>query len=127
MGAAFLAEAVLTAFLVFTVLRATDVLAPVGFAGLAIGLVLTLIHLASIPITNTSVNPARSLGPAVFVGDWALKQLWLFIVAPLLGAAVSAGIYLALGVGEKAITLEAAEEALPEEQRQRRAEAGEAP
>src|SRR5215212_8209930 len=77
---AFLVEVVLTFFLVFTVLGATDIKAPVGFAGIAIGLVLTVIHLVGIPVTNTSVNPARSIGPAVFVGRWALAQLWLFIV-----------------------------------------------
>jgi aquaporin Z len=81
--AAFVAEVILTMFLVVTVLGATDVKAPVGFAGVAIGLVLTLIHLVGIPITNTSVNPARSIGPALFVQGWALQQLWLFIVAPL--------------------------------------------
>ena len=82
-GAAFAAEVVLTAFLVFTVLSATDRIATVAFAGIPIGLVLTLIHLVGIPITNTSVNPARSIGPALFVGGWAIEQLWLFIVAPL--------------------------------------------
>lgn len=89
-GAAFAAEVVLTAFLVFTVLAATDRLAAVAFAGIPIGLVLVLIHLVGIPIDGTSVNPARSIGPAVFVGGWALGQLWLFIVAPLAGAAVAA-------------------------------------
>jgi aquaporin Z len=123
MGAAFLAEVLLTAFLVFTVLRATDLLAPVGFAGIAIGLVLVLIHLVSIPITATSVNPARSLGPAIFVGGWALQQLWLFIVAPLLGGAVAAGLYLGLGVGHETLSLETAYEALPAEQEERRQQA----
>jgi aquaporin Z len=84
--AALIVEIVLTGLLVFTVLSATDRIANVAFAGLPIGLVLTLIHLVSIPIDNTSVNPARSLGPAVFVGGWALEQLWLFIVAPIAGA-----------------------------------------
>lgn len=84
--AALLAEVVLTGMLVFTVLSATDRIANVAFAGIPIGLVLTLIHLVGIPIDNTSVNPARSLGPAVFVGGWALEQLWLFIVAPIAGA-----------------------------------------
>ena len=97
--AAFLCEMVLTAFLVFTVLGSTDVLAPVGFAGLPIGFVLALIHLVSIPITNTSVNPARSLGPALFVGGWALSQLWLFIVAPFVGAGIAAMIYNTIGRG----------------------------
>src|SRR6267143_1748155 len=90
---AFVVEIVLTFFLIFTVLGATDLRAPVGFAGIAIGLVLTLIHLVVIPITNTSVNPARSIGPAVFVGGWALSQLWLFIVAPMIGAVVAAAVY----------------------------------
>lgn len=89
----FVAEIVLTMFLVLTVLGSTDVKAPAGFAGLAIGLVLTLIHLVGIPITNTSVNPARSIGPALFVGGWAISQLWLFILAPLIGAAIAAVIY----------------------------------
>ena len=92
---ALLVEIVLTFFLVFTVLGATDVKAPVGFAGIAIGLVLTLIHLVGIPVTNTSVNPARSIGPALFVRGWALSQLWLFIVAPLIGAAIAAVVYRA--------------------------------
>jgi aquaporin Z len=93
LGAAFLAEVLLTAFLIFTVLAATDRLANVAFAGLPIGLVLTLIHLVGIPITNTSVNPARSIGPALFVGGWALEQLWLFIVAPLVGALIGAVVH----------------------------------
>jgi aquaporin Z len=89
-GSAFVVEVVLTAFLVFTVLSATDRISNVAFAGIPIGLVLTLIHLVGIPVTNTSVNPARSIGPAIFVGGWALGQLWLFIVAPLVGAALAA-------------------------------------
>jgi len=96
MGGAFLAETILTAFLIFTVLSATNRLANVAFAGIPIGLVLTLIHLVGIPITNPSVNPARSIGPAIFVGGWALSQLWLFIVAPLLGALLGAGVHMAL-------------------------------
>ncbi|QSQ24566.1 aquaporin Z [Pyxidicoccus parkwayensis] len=96
MSAAFLAEVVLTFLLVLTVLGATDARAPVGFAGLAIGLVLTLVHLVGIPVTNTSVNPARSLGPALFSGGRALSQLWLFIVAPLLGGATAAAVYRTL-------------------------------
>src|ERR1700744_4715530 len=87
MMAAFISEVVLTMFLVLTVLGSTDVKAPVGFAGVAIGLVLTLIHLVGIPITNTPVNPARSVGPAIFVGGWAWQQLGRFIVAPLSGGA----------------------------------------
>jgi len=74
-------------------LRATDKRAPKGFAGIAIGLALTLIHLISIPVTNTSVNPARATGPALFVGDWALKQLWLFWLAPIVGGLIGAVVY----------------------------------
>ena len=92
-GSAFAAEVVLTAFLVFAVLAATDRLAETAFAGIPIGLVLVMVHLVGIPITNLSVNPARSIGPAIFVGGWALSQLWLFIVAPLVGAALGAGIH----------------------------------
>jgi aquaporin Z len=92
-GAALLAEVILTAFLVFTVLSATDKIASVAFAGIPIGLVLTVIHLVGIPITNLSVNPARSIGPAIFVGGWALGQVWLFIVAPLLGAALASVLH----------------------------------
>ncbi|MBB5338765.1 aquaporin Z [Tunturiibacter gelidoferens] len=84
--ACFVAEVVLTAFFLLVILGATDERAPKGFAPIAIGLCLTLIHLISIPVTNTSVNPARSTGPAIFVGGWALSQLWLFWVAPILGA-----------------------------------------
>jgi aquaporin Z len=93
---ALIAEIVLTAFLVLTVLASTDPNAPAGFAGIAIGLVLTLIHLVSIPVTNTSVNPARSIGPALFVRGWALQQLWLFIVAPVMGACVGAAAFEAI-------------------------------
>ena len=118
--AAFIAEVVLTFFLVFTVLGATDVKAPVGFAGLAIGLVLTLIHLVGIPITNTSVNPARSIGPAIFVGGWALAQLWLFIIAPLIGAAVASAVYAVVRQPEVLIPVREAERALPSEQIERR-------
>jgi aquaporin Z len=120
MGAAFISEVVLTAFLVLTVLGSTDVRAPVGFAGLAIGLVLTLIHLVSIPVDNTSVNPARSIGPALFAGSDAIGQLWLFIIAPLIGAALAAGIYALISVEEVVIPASAAEQALPDEQTQRR-------
>jgi aquaporin Z len=123
MGAAFLAEVILTLFLVITVLGATDVKAPVGFAGLAIGLVLTLVHLVGIPITNTSVNPARSIGPALFVGGWAISQLWLFIIAPLIGAALAAGIYSAIRVvPAEVITTAEAERALLSEQAERERE-----
>jgi aquaporin Z len=86
--ACFVAEVLLTAFFLLVILGATDERAPKGFAPIAIGLCLTLIHLISIPITNTSVNPARSTGPALFVGGWALGQLWLFWVAPILGAII---------------------------------------
>jgi aquaporin Z len=120
LGAAFLAEVILTAFLVLTVLGSTDIKAPVGFAGVAIGLVLTLIHLVGIPITNTSVNPARSIGPAVFVGGWALQQLWLFIVAPLIGAAVAAAVYGGIRIPAELITTPEAERALRSEQAERK-------
>jgi len=119
MAACFLAEVILTMFLVLTVLGSTDIKAPVGFAGLAIGLVLVLIHLVGIPITNTSVNPARSIGPAIFVGGWALEQLWLFIVAPLVGAAVAAGIYGAMRLPDAVISTPAGERALASEQAER--------
>jgi aquaporin Z len=89
-GAAAMTEIVMTFMFLIVILGATHKRAPVGFAGLAIGLALTLIHLISIPVTNTSVNPARSTGPALFVGGWALEQLWLFWVAPIVGA-VAAG------------------------------------
>lgn len=93
MGAAFVTEVVMTAFFLIIILGATDKRAPAGFAPIAIGLGLTLIHLISIPVTNTSVNPARSTGVAVFVGGWALSQLWLFWVAPIIGAAIGAFSY----------------------------------
>jgi len=86
--ACFTAEVVLTAIFLLVILGSTDERAPKGFAPIAIGLCLTLIHLISIPVTNTSVNPARSTGPAIFVGGWALSQLWLFWVAPIVGAAL---------------------------------------
>ncbi len=119
--AALIIEIALTAFLILTVLGATHRAAPVGFAGIAIGLVLTLIHLVSIPITNTSVNPARSIGPAVFVGDWALRQLWLFIVAPLIGAIIAAALYHVIHPteGDEVISAAEAERALPHEQAER--------
>lgn len=88
--AAFVAEFVMTFGFLIVILGATNKRAPAGFAPIAIGLALTLIHLISIPVTNTSVNPARSTGPALFVGDWALAQLWLFWLAPILGA-IAAG------------------------------------
>jgi aquaporin Z len=86
--ACFLAEVVLTCFFLLIILGATDERAPKGFAPIAIGLGLTLIHLISIPVTNTSVNPARSTGPALFAGGWAIAQLWLFWIAPILGAVI---------------------------------------
>ena len=98
--AAFVAEAVLTFFFLMIILGSTDARAPGGFAPIAIGLGLTLIHLISIPVTNTSVNPARSTGPAIFAGAWALSQLWLFWVAPIVGAALGALAYRLIG-GER--------------------------
>jgi aquaporin Z len=92
LGSALIAEAVLTFMFLLVILGATSKRAPVGFAPIAIGLALTLIHLISIPVTNTSVNPARSTGPAIFVGGWALEQLWLFWLAPLVGG-VAAGFF----------------------------------
>ena len=97
--AGFVCETVLTFFFLLIILGTTEPRAPHGFAPLAIGLALTLIHLISIPVTNTSVNPARSLGPAVFVGGWALTQLWLFWLAPLLGAVVAGLLYPVLARG----------------------------
>jgi aquaporin Z len=115
--AAGLTELILTFFLVLTVIGATDLKAPVGFAGIPIGLVLVLIHLVGIPVTNTSVNPARSIGPALFVGGWALQQLWLFIVAPLAGAVLAAAVYNGFRV--PTLTAREAEQALPTEQAER--------
>lgn len=100
MMSGFITELVATAFFLFIILSATDKKAPAGFAPIAIGLGLTLIHLITIPITNTSVNPARSLGPALFVGGWALEQVWLFFVAPILGAILGAIVY-AVAVKDK--------------------------
>jgi aquaporin Z len=91
--ACFVAEAVLTFFFLMIILGSTDSRAPSGFAPIAIGLGLTLIHLISIPVTNTSVNPARSTGPAIFVGGWALAQLWLFWIAPIVGATLAGIVY----------------------------------
>lgn len=88
-----LMELVMTFMFLLVILGATDAKAPKGFAGLAIGLALTLIHLVSIPVTNTSVNPARSISQALFVGDWALQQLWVFLVFPTLGAMLAGGLY----------------------------------
>ena len=99
--AALLAEVVLTFMFLFIILGATDSRAPQGFAPIAIGLGLTLIHLVGIPITNLSVNPARSTGPALFVGGWALGQLWLFWVAPIIGAALAGLVYPFVAGGQK--------------------------
>lgn len=98
--AGFVAEVVLTFFFLVVILGATDRRAPAGFAPLAIGLALTLIHLVGIPVTNTSVNPARSTAPALFVGGWALGQLWLFWLAPILGAAAAGAVGRWLGEAE---------------------------
>ncbi len=98
---AFLTEVVMTMMFLFIIMGATHGKAPVGFAPLAIGLALCLIHLVSIPVTNTSVNPARSTGPALVVGGWALGQLWLFWVAPLIGGALGGGIYRWLSEDER--------------------------
>jgi aquaporin Z len=95
-GAAFVCEVVMTFMFLVVILGTTHKRAPVGFAGLAIGLGLTLIHLISIPVTNTSVNPARSTATALFVGDWALQQLWLFWLAPIAGAAIAGFVYKSL-------------------------------
>jgi aquaporin Z len=95
-GGAFAVEVIMTALFVLIVLSATSHLASASFAGLAIGLGLTVVHLIGIPLTGTSVNPARSLGPAIIVGGDAIKQVWLFIVAPLLGGALAAGVWLLL-------------------------------
>ncbi|WP_166222600.1 aquaporin Z [Pseudomonas atagonensis] len=100
MAAGFVTELVMTAMFVIIILGATDKRAPAGLAPIAIGLALTLIHLISIPVTNTSVNPARSTGPALIVGGWAIAQLWMFWVAPLIGAVIGGGIYRWLGKEE---------------------------
>ena len=98
--AALVTEVVMTMMFLLVILGATDKRAPQGFAPIAIGLCLTLIHLISIPVTNTSVNPARSTGVALFVGDWAISQLWLFWVAPIVGAVLGAFIYRCIGSEE---------------------------
>jgi len=99
--AALVCEVVMTFMFLIVILGATDARAPKGFAGLAIGLALTLVHLFSVPVTNASVNPARSTGPALFVGGWAVAQLWLFWVAPLVGAALAGVVYPALAGEDK--------------------------
>jgi aquaporin Z len=93
MGAGFVTEVVMTFMFLIIILGATDPRAPQGFAPIAIGLGLTLIHLIAIPVTGTSVNPARSTGPALMIGGWAIAQLWMFWVAPLLGALLAGGFY----------------------------------
>ena len=98
---ALVCEVVMTFMFLIVILGATHKRAPVGFAGLAIGLALTLIHLISIPVTNTSVNPARSTGPAIFVGGWAIDQLWLFWVAPIIGALIAGFAYRVLFEGDQ--------------------------
>ncbi|NHX01660.1 aquaporin Z [Pseudomonas koreensis] len=100
MAAGFVTELVMTGMFVIIILGATDKRAPAGLAPIAIGLGLTLIHLISIPVTNTSVNPARSTGPALMVGGWAIAQLWMFWVAPLIGAVAGGAIYRCLGKEE---------------------------
>jgi len=102
MIAALVCEVVMTFFFLFVILGATDSRAPAGFAPIAIGLCLTLIHLISIPVTNTSVNPARSFGPALFVGGAALEQLWLFWIAPIIGAIIAGVVYPLLSREKKA-------------------------
>ena len=99
--AALVTEVVMTMFFLLVILGATDKRAPAGFAPIAIGLALTLIHLISIPVTNTSVNPARSTGVALFVGDWAVSQLWLFWLAPIVGAVLGAAVYRFIGSEER--------------------------
>lgn len=100
MMAGAVTEVVMTFMFLIVILGSTHHRAPVGFAGVAIGLALTLIHLISIPVTNTSVNPARSTGPALFVGDWATSQLWLFWVMPIVGAALAGFVHRAVFEGE---------------------------
>lgn len=102
MPSALVAEVVLTFAFLFIILGATDERAPKGFAPIAIGLALTLVHLIGIPVTNLSVNPARSTGPAVFAGGWAITQLWLFWVAPLVGAALAGVVYPLVAPNKKA-------------------------
>lgn len=103
MMAALVAEIVLTFMFLAIILGATDTRAPQGFGGVAIGLGLTLIHLIGIPVTNTSVNPARSTGPAIFVGGWAVEQLWLFWLAPFIGAILAGLVYTALARERRAV------------------------
>lgn len=99
--AALVTEVVMTMMFLIVILGATDERAPAGLAPIAIGLCLTLIHLVSIPVTNTSVNPARSTGVALFAGDWAVTQLWLFWIAPILGAVIGAAVYRYIGSSDE--------------------------
>ena len=105
--AALISEVVMTFFFLIVILGATDERAPKGFAPIAIGLALTLIHLVSIPVTNTSVNPARSIGPAIFVGGWAISQLWLFLVAPIAGAFLAGAAHRALLAEREVVEVDA--------------------
>lgn len=116
LDSAIICEVVMTFMFVLVILGATHTRAPVGFAGLAIGLALTLVHLISIPVTNTSVNPARSTGPALFAGAWAMGQLWLFWLAPLLGGTLAGVLYRTL------LEREAAEPSVTGERRTMRGE-----
>jgi aquaporin Z len=119
LAAAFVAEMFLTSLLVFTVLGATDDRAPAGFAAIPIGLILTTIILAGIPVTNGSFNPARSIGPALLVGGWALQQLWLFIVAPMTGGVLAAILYKTIRVPGPLISAKQAEQSLPSQRAER--------
>jgi aquaporin Z len=110
-GGAFIFETVLTTIFVFVVLRVTSATANAATAAIAIGLTLTVVHLVGIPITGTSVNPARSLGPALVVGGTALRQVWLFIVAPLVGGVLAAGLHQLLYRGEEAALAREAQQA----------------
>ena len=110
-GGAFIFETVLTAIFVFIVLMVTSATANAATAAIAIGLTLTVVHLVGIPITGTSVNPARSLGPALVVGGTALSQVWLFIVAPLVGGVLAAGLHQMLYRGEEAALVPEAQQA----------------
>ena len=112
MEAGIIAEIVLTFFFLVVIMGSTDTRAPAGFAPIAIGLALTLIHLISIPITNTSVNPARSTGPALVVGGWALAQLWIFWVAPIVGGVLGGFVYKAIG-GDATVKPDVKGEAIP--------------
>ncbi|WP_332879259.1 aquaporin Z [Massilia sp. S19_KUP03_FR1] len=117
--AALISEIVMTTFFLLIILGATDKRAPAGFAPIAIGFALTLIHLISIPVTNTSVNPARSTAVALYVGDWATDQLWLFWVAPVAGALLGAAIYRFIGAQDPAAALADARAPAHPERRQR--------